>query len=146
MADPETIKLLTSIDLSLRKLVGIAERKAEDRVKAAQGKADESIASDRDLDSKFGDPEVRARDPKDWTGAPQQGKKFSECPAEYLDMVADRLDYFASQNPGETEDDKKKLKYQKLDAARARGWAARVRAGKGKTSDGVPAAWAEDGI
>ncbi len=130
MDSHETLAVLKSIDLSLRKLVVIAERKAEERVKAAQGKPDSSVASDRDLDSQWGDPVVKAKDPRDWTGAPQQGKKFSECPAEYLDMVADRLDYFTSQNAGATEEDQKKLKYQKLDAARARGWAARIRAGK----------------
>lgn len=144
MADPETIKLLTSIDLSLRKLVVIAERKAEDRVKAAQGKQDASVASDADLDGKFGDPVVKARDPRDWTGPSMQGLPFSQCPAEYLDLVADRLDYFISQNPGEDEEDKKKLKYQKLDAARARGWALRIRSGK-KPATPAPA-WPEDGI
>ena len=58
-----------------------------------------------------------------------RGKRFSECPPEYLDMVAERLDYFCSTNTGATEDDQKKRKYQWLDAARARGWAKRIRAG-----------------
>ena len=129
MSDPETLAVLKSIDLSLRKLVVIAERKAEERVKAAQNTPGRDVASDADLDGKYGDPIVKARDPKDWTGEPQQGNRFSECPAEYLDMVAERLDYFSSQNKGETEEDRKKLKFNKLDAARARGWAARIRAG-----------------
>ena len=83
-----------------------------------------SIASDADLDGKWGDPEVKAKSPRDWTGESQQGKRFSECPAEYLDMVADRLDYFAGN-----EDDPKKQRYNRLDASRARGWAKRIRAG-----------------
>lgn len=138
MSDPETLAVLKSIDLSLRKLVVIAERKAEERVKAAQNTPARDVASDADLDGKYGDPIVKARDPKDWTGEPQQGKRFSECPAEYLDMVADRLDYFSSQNKGETEEDRKKLKFDKLDAARARGWALRIRAGH-KSPTSAPA-------
>ena len=116
MSDSETLALLRSIDASLKRLVGNIV--ATD--KALGTTAPPTIASDRDLDSQWGDPVVKARDPRDWTGAPQQGKKFSECPPEYLDMVADRLDYFSSQNPGETEEDQKKLKYQRLDAGDSR--------------------------
>jgi hypothetical protein len=147
VSDPETLAVLKSIDLSLRKLVVIAERKAEERVKAAQGKPDSSVASDRDLDGQYGDPEVKMKDPRDWTGEPQQGKRFSECPAEYLDLFADRLDYFAGKNAeSDDEADRKKARYQKLDAARARGWALRIRAGY-KPAPGGPA-WAgePDGI
>lgn len=142
---PEEFAVLKSIDLSLRKLVVVAERKAEERVKAAQNAPGPAVASDHDLDSQWGDPEVKARDPRDWTGPTMKGRRFSECPAEYLEMVAERLDYFTSQNPGATEDDQKKIKYQKLDAARARGWAARIRAGKvtPRADDGPPP-WADD--
>lgn len=82
------------------------------------------IATDRDLDSTWGDPIVKAKSPRDWTGDDMTGCAFSECPPEYLEMVADRLDYFS-----ETEEDAKKLKYQRLDASRARGWAKRLRNG-----------------
>lgn len=119
----EIVALLTSIDASLKALVS-----RQGATQAAPSGAP-AVASDRDLDSQYGDPEVKARDPRDWTGAPMKGLRFSQCPPEYLDMVADRLDYFCSQNAGETEEDRKKIKYQKLDAARARGWAARLRAG-----------------
>lgn len=115
------IEYLRSIDASLKALV------ARGGVAAEQAGA--TVASDRDLDSQYGDPEVKAKDPRDWTGAPMRGRKFSQCPPEYLDMVAERLDYFCSQNTGATEEDQKKLKYQRLDAARARGWAKRIRAG-----------------
>jgi len=76
------------------------------------------------LDDQWGDPTIKAKDPRDWAGDTMQGKKFSECPAEYLDLLADRYDYF-----GEREDDPKKANYNQLDAARARGWAARIRDG-----------------
>ena len=89
-----------------------------------------------DLDNAHGDPVVRQKSPKDWTGADMTGKRFSECPAEYLDLVAARLDYFAGR-----ETDEKKRRYNELDAARARGWAGRIRAGH--THPAVPAtgAW-----
>lgn len=85
-------------------------------------------ASDADLDGPHGDPEVKAKDPRDWSGEPMKGRKFSECPPEYLDMIADRLDYFTSQL-GDSDEDKKKRGYNVKDAARARGWASRLRAG-----------------
>src|SRR5262245_48384247 len=46
------------------------------------------IASDADLDSARGDPEVRFI-PKRWSGADMKGKRFSECEPEFLDMLAD---------------------------------------------------------
>ena len=88
------------------------------------------VASDADLDGQYGNPEVKAKSPRDWTGESMQGRRFSECPAEYLDMVAARLDYFAETNAAsENADDRKKAGYNRKDAARARGWAARIRAG-----------------
>jgi len=86
------------------------------------------IASDADLDGKYGDPAIRAKDPRDWTGDSMLGRPYSDCPPEYLEMVADRLDYFNSLL-GDSADDQKKRKYQSLDAARARGWAQRKRNG-----------------
>jgi hypothetical protein len=79
---------------------------------------------DHVLDGPHGDPLVRQKDPRDWTGDSQKGKHFSECPPAYLDMLAERFDYFASR-----EEDATKQKYNLLDAQRARGWAARLRAG-----------------
>lgn len=108
----ETINLLRSIDASLKALIGLQRAPA-----AATG---ERV----DLDGPHGDPIVRAKDPRDWTGEPMKGRNFSQCPADYLDMIAERFDYFASK-----EEDPKKAKYNRLDAARARGWAQRVRSG-----------------
>ena len=98
-----------------------------------------SVASDRDLDSQYGNPEVKAKDPRDWTGAVMKGRRFSECPPEYLELVASRLDYFADQNreladdqqtpPENVQELLKKAKYNRIDASRARGWAQRKRNG-----------------
>lgn len=120
----EMIALLKSIDASLKALVA-----RQGALQTASGAAG-AVASDRDLDGPYGNPEIKARDPRDWTGEPMMGKKFSECPPEYLDLLAERYDYFAEKNASGTEDEQKKARYQRLDAARARGWASRIRAGK----------------
>ena len=97
----------------------------------------DAAVNDRVCDGPHGDPEVRAKDPKDWTGEPMRGRHFSECPADYLDMLADRYDYFASR-----ETDARKKSFTELDAKRARGWAARIRAGyvapQPQASEGEP--------
>lgn len=111
----QALTALQSIDASLKRLVEIAEKRVATR---------ESSAPKVDLDGPHGDPIVKAKDPRDWMGDPMQGRHFSECPAAYLDLVAERLDYF---NVKET--DEKKKGYNALDAALARGWAARIRAG-----------------
>lgn len=115
----ETINLLRSIDASLKQItayIGRVSHVATDALHA--------VASDADLDGQWGNPEVRAKDPRDWTGEPMKGRRFSECPAEYLDMLAARFDFFATK-----ETDDKKIGYAKKDAARARGWAKRIRDG-----------------
>lgn len=133
----EEIELLRSIDASLKALLGASKTQPVASVA--------KVASDADLDGKFGDPEIKAKDPRDWTGAPMLGKRFSECPAEYLELLAERFDYFVGKNAAGTEGEQKKARYQKLDAARARGWAARIRAGKVKPADPAAVqAWADE--
>jgi hypothetical protein len=113
----EVIGLLRSIDASLKQLV-------------QQQRAPE-IASDRDLDGKYGDPEVKFM-PRDWAGPSYKGRRFSECPADLLDMIAETFDYFArkAEATNETTDRGKPVsQYKRADAARARGWAKRIRAG-----------------
>jgi hypothetical protein len=118
VVDPrvETLASLRSIDATLKAILLVLSEQ--------RGAAPGQMAPTVNLDGPHGDPVVKAKDPRDWAGDSQQGRKFSECPAEYLDLVADRLDYFA-----EREEDAKKAGYNRLDAARARGWAARKRAG-----------------
>lgn len=101
------------------------------------------VASDYDLDSEYGDPTVR-KDPKRWVeqgGDSYAGCKMSECPAEYLDAVANLFDWMADRDDeagrkGETYFNKKKNQdvpkdgaFKRKDAARARGWAKRAREG-----------------
>ena len=127
----DVIDTLRSIDASLKLVVrhfGIGAQ-GPSQSQSGQGTVP-SIASDADLDGKYGNPEVKAKSPRDWTGDSMTGKYFSECPADYLDLVASRLDYFASQNDAsDSADDVKKARFNRLDASRARGWAARIRGG-----------------
>ncbi len=111
MADDARVLVLTE----MRKQTALLER-----ILAALSPAVPSV----DLDGPHGDPVIKAKDPRDWAGGSMRGRTFSECPPEYLDLLAERLDYFASK-----EEDAKKQKYNLLDAQRARGWAARLRAG-----------------
>jgi hypothetical protein len=121
MADGQrAVELLESIERLLKQLV-------------AQGRtASPRVAPGRDLDGKHGDPEVRMRDPRDWTGPSMKGRRFSECPAEYLDLLASRFDWMADQaeSKNETYNGKPVAPYRRSDAARARGWAKRIRDGR----------------
>lgn len=115
-----TLSLLKSIDSSLKELVAQGKQKAKgDSVGAA-------IADDADLDSQYGDPVIR-RDPKRWTGESYVGSKFSETTPEYLEEVASFKDWQAGKDAA--AGDTKKAGYNRKDAARARGWAKRLREG-----------------
>lgn len=112
--DPQLLALFTSIDASLKTLVALAQ--------ARQKKA--AASDDKVCGGPHGDPIVRQKPPRDWTGDDMKGRHFSECPPDYLDLLAERFDYFASK-----EEDDTKQKYNLLDARRARAWAARIRGG-----------------
>jgi hypothetical protein len=129
---------LASIDASMRELV--AKRRAT---------APKEIASDRDLDGKWGNPEVKFM-PRDWTGPSYKGRRFSECPPDLLDRFATTFDWFADQADQKNERTNKGelvSKYKRADAARARGWAQRIRTGKHVQAAGEPSGpatgWAE---
>lgn len=96
---------------------------------SANGK---SVASDSDLDSQYGNPEVRV-DLKRWPKQSYKGRKYSECDPEFLDMLADFLDWSAGESKkkidagSQDSNEIKRAKFGPIDAARARGWAARIR-------------------
>ena len=93
------------------------------------------IASDADLDSQYGDEEVK-KDPPRWSGDPVAPTRMSLCSAEYLDVLATFHDWKADQDEGKArtltgEAQEKKLRYagyERKSARRARGWARRNRA------------------
>jgi hypothetical protein len=117
-----------------------------DALKAAGGAtagsqpASGGAADDADLDSEWGDPIVK-KDPTRWKGASYAGCHMSECPADYLGVLASQFDWMAQK-----DDEQKKTwtsnkpgaqpvpasSFKRKDAARARGWAARARASAGR--------------
>lgn len=119
-ASEESLALLRRIAVAVEKLAS-----------GAGGNGGE-IAPDRDLDSQYGNPEVKFM-PRDWTGRSYKGRKMSDCPPELLDMLAETFEYFAgkAEEAGEvTSGGKPVAPYKRKDAARARGWAKRIRSGR----------------
>jgi hypothetical protein len=116
----EAIDLLRSIDASLKQLVARAQRSGP-----------KPVADARDLDGKWGDPILRF-DPRDWHGPSCKGRKLSECPPDLLDLAAESFEWFASQAEAKnelTDSGKPTAPFKRKDAARARGWAKRLRDG-----------------
>lgn len=118
----DVLKTLQSIDATLKAM--LAASKANRAATVAQA-IDPAVASDADLDSQYGDPEVRVSKPiRGYVGESMKGRKFSECPPDYLDALASLFDWAATQ-----ESDEKTKGHKLKDAARARGWARRLRSG-----------------
>lgn len=93
---------------------------------SARGQQRGAVANERELDSDRGDPTVK-KDPTRWKGESRVGYRYSECEPEYLDVMADLKDWMADNpRPGS---DPKYASYDRKDAARARGWAKRIRDG-----------------
>ena len=113
----EEIALLRSIDATLKALL-------------AARKIAPAVADAADLDSKYGDPLVHFT-PRDYTGPSMKGLRMSQCEPDGLIQLASAFDYFAEKADAENELYKGKpvAPYKRKDAARARGWAARLRAG-----------------
>lgn len=139
-AGEDALKVLIEIRELLKVMLARAGSASQ-----ASGTTPGNVASDRLLDGQYGNPEIKAKDPRDWTGDSMTGRRFSECPPDYLDMVASRLDYFADQAEatGETYNGKPVAPYKRKDAALARGWAARLRGGWTPTN-GAAADTSED--
>lgn len=104
---------------------------AEERIAALEARVAilEEMAQPADIDSQYGDPDIR-KDPtaKYWSGTSYQGKKMSECPADYLEALAKYKDACAVMSAKEGTPDKLKYAgYDRRDAKRARAWAERKR-------------------
>jgi hypothetical protein len=111
----ETVGLLKRIDATLAELLALSKSK-----RASAPLPPAAI----DLEGPYGDPIIKAKDPRDWPGPSMSGRHLSECPPDYLDLLASRYDYFAGK-----ETDEKKKRYAVIDSAKARAWAARLRSG-----------------
>ena len=120
---------------ALRVSVDMLTLEIQKRARATASSAGPTIASDADLDGQYGNPIVKT-DPKKWRDAGKEnmkGRRFSECPPDYLDEVASFLDWSAGKadEKNETTAKGKPISgFKRADAARARGWAKRIREGK----------------
>ncbi len=99
---------------------------------AAQGaggqkKATIAPASDRELDGDKGNPTVRFS-PNAWKGEDMKGRSFSDCDPQFLDVLAEAMEYSGTHpKSGKEQYAAGNLR----DAALAVGWANRRRAGTG---------------
>jgi hypothetical protein len=123
-------------------IIGAAQLLLETLLKGAASHpgpaAGPEVADDRDLDGKYGNPVVKFH-PRDWHGESMKGRAMSDCSAEFLEMLAGTFDYFAkkAEESGETASNGRPVApYKRRDAARARGWASRVRGGYVSTATG----------
>jgi hypothetical protein len=126
----EVLTVLQSIDATLKTLVSLSQQ----RITEARAAKPKPVATDRDLDSRYGDPILKFM-PRNWTGDSFKECHFSACPPDLLDMVAESYDWFASQAEAKhevTDKGKPVADYKRQDAARARGWAKRMRDGTHK--------------
>lgn len=88
-------------------------------------------ATDEELDGQYGDPEVRL-DPSDWRGESCVGKKYSECPPEFLQLLVKMLMWQYRKDRDEdvkTAGGKPRARYRLRDARLAKGWLARKEKG-----------------
>ena len=121
----DAIILLRSIDATLKELLALSKSKRA--TTAPTG----TVADDHDLDSQYGDELVKFK-PHNWMGQDFKGARMSECSPEFLDQLADAYAYFARRNDEHGEKTDKgvpKSTYDRRSERRARGWAARKRAG-----------------
>jgi len=110
-----------------------AQQAAPQQAQPTNGKR---YATDHEMSGPKADPKIRFDPKRDWidNGKPSfKGRNASGCHPDFLDLYADQLDYFVSQAQKKIDvgdqDTKLKdsVKYDALDAARARTWAVRIR-------------------
>lgn len=114
---------LTRLEANIRAAAGMAPH-------ALHEAAAPAIADDADLDSQYGNPEIK-RNPPRWQGQDCVGLKYSDCPPDFLETLAGFLDWQAGKADEKNEtanNGKPRSLYLRKDAARARGHAARIRA------------------
>lgn len=125
-AGEEILRRLDAIEAKLdRALAGASSGASHGAPRGASG----GVASDSDLDGQYGNPDVKFS-PKSWTGPDFAKRPMSQCSADFLDVYAEALQY-SSEHPKAGKE--KYATYDARDAARARGWARRVREGRGES-------------
>ena len=119
---------LEEIAAKLDQLTALVTQALSEKKTGLISGAASAVADDYDLDGQWGDPEIRKDSPQ-WLkkgGASYVGRKFSECPSDYLLALATFFDWKASKDEAEGTPEKLKYAgYSRKDAGRARGWAKR---------------------
>lgn len=96
---------------------------------AASSSGGEDVADDSDLDSQYGNPDLRIPKSEKWQRwASYSGRSMSDAPPALLAEYARLLEWQASKDEQEgkvTSSGKPTAPYKRRDAARARGWARR---------------------
>ena len=116
------------------------------------------VAPDADLDSEWGNPEIR-KDPPRWHGQSYAGRRYSQTEPAYLDCLSSFLMWKAGKDDegamstADADERARRAKfagYTRKDASRARGWGARLRArlraGEGFAGVAVDVDPAEDDV
>jgi hypothetical protein len=116
-------------------LESVAEEVAQLRRRlAAMERASGLFATNKELDGPNGDPVVKFP-PRVWRGPDFTNKKFSACTPAFLDLLAESLQWSADNPKAGRE---QYVKYNRLDAKRARSWARRLRAGATEATPEAP--------
>lgn len=119
---------LEEVKAQLDRIEALVKQALSERKTGLASGATSAVADDSDLDSQWGNPTVH-KDPTLWIrggGASYVGRKYSECPSDYLLALAAFFDWQAGKD--EATGDPEKLKYagyKRRDSSRARGWAKR---------------------
>ncbi len=123
MSDPVVMARLAAIEARLAALESGGSRTAGG---VSSGGA---VATDYEMSGQYGDPILKKHPPR-WTGPAGEfvGKRFSQCSPDVLDVVAGFNDWKADKEAA-TAGKEKYAAYSRKDAARARGWAKRLREG-----------------
>jgi hypothetical protein len=119
---------LERVEQRLSTMEGVTTAGAPAGAPILGGSGDTMIADDADLDSQWGNPEIR-KDPPRWTGASFVGARYSDTTPEYLENLASFLDWKARESDKKNElanNGKPRSAYLRKDAARARGWRKRL--------------------
>lgn len=90
-------------------------------------------ATDDMMDGPNGNPVMRNKDPRGWTGQSYVGYKMGDATPEYLELAAGLFDWQADQDDKIQKRSEKTGQltagYKRRDASLARGWAQRLRDG-----------------
>jgi hypothetical protein len=119
----DVLKAIKALDAKVSKLVAASGNGSKSRGNAS---SEGEIANDYDLDSEHGNPTIK-KDPPRWEGDSFAGCTYSECTPEYLDALAGFHDWRVWK--ANQEGNEKGAHWAGKDAARARGWARRLRNG-----------------